>query len=95
MTTDLHWFKSSYSGNDGECVEVAMQWTKSSYSGSQGGECLEIAIPHATSAGTTLTTIHVRDSKALRSRTLRVAPATWAAFLPYAVAVGSGQPNPH
>ncbi|MEU6026672.1 DUF397 domain-containing protein [Streptomyces tauricus] len=95
MSTDLDWFKSSYSGGEGECVEVAMQWTKSSYSSGQGGECLEIAIPHATSASITPTTIHIRDSKAPRARTLRVAPATWAAFLPYAVAVGSGQPNPH
>ncbi|KAA0942871.1 DUF397 domain-containing protein [Streptomyces apricus] len=24
MTTDLHWFKSSHSGNDGECLEIAI-----------------------------------------------------------------------
>ena len=31
------WFKSSYSGSDGDsCVEVALTWRKSSYSGSQG-----------------------------------------------------------
>jgi hypothetical protein len=23
VTTDLHWFKSSYSGNGGQCIEVA------------------------------------------------------------------------
>ncbi|MDQ1037014.1 hypothetical protein QFZ75_003430 [Streptomyces sp. V3I8] len=24
MSTDLHWFKSSYSGNQGECLEIAL-----------------------------------------------------------------------
>ncbi|AZQ35561.1 DUF397 domain-containing protein [Streptomyces cyaneochromogenes] len=24
MSADLHWFKSSYSGDQGECVEVAL-----------------------------------------------------------------------
>ncbi|MEV7139339.1 DUF397 domain-containing protein [Streptomyces tauricus] len=25
MSTDLHWFKSSYSGNQGECLEIAIR----------------------------------------------------------------------
>ncbi|EFE76597.1 DUF397 domain-containing protein [Streptomyces filamentosus] len=34
MSTELHWFKSSYSGeNSGNCVEVALTWSKSTYSG--------------------------------------------------------------
>ncbi|MFE3383458.1 DUF397 domain-containing protein, partial [Streptomyces anulatus] len=42
MSTDLHWFKSSYSGSEGgNCVEVALTWSKSTYSGSQGGVCVE------------------------------------------------------
>lgn len=27
MSADLHWFKSSYSGDQGECVEVALTAT--------------------------------------------------------------------
>ncbi|MEV0258398.1 DUF397 domain-containing protein [Streptomyces sp. NPDC050732] len=75
MNTELMWFKSSYSGDQGgECVEVALVWTKSSYSGSQGGECLEMAA--------TPTTIHIRDSKLNPAGpTLHISPATWTAFL--------------
>ncbi|MER6130611.1 DUF397 domain-containing protein [Streptomyces sp. NPDC001815] len=64
MSTDLKWFKSSYSGD-------------------QGGECVEIAI--AETPLTPAATIHIRDSKALTAPaapTLKVAPATWSAFLP-------------
>ncbi|MEV0932070.1 DUF397 domain-containing protein [Streptomyces phaeochromogenes] len=86
MTSDLHWFKSSYSGNTGECVELAVQWFKSSYSGSQGGECLEIAITQTAPA--TPTTIHIRDSKTPTAPTLSVTPTTWSAFLPHASARG-------
>ncbi|MEV0557516.1 DUF397 domain-containing protein [Streptomyces sp. NPDC050597] len=81
MSTDLNWFKSSHSGGEGECLEVAMQWTKSSYSGSQGGECVEIAI-----AQTAPTTIHIRDSKTPAAPTLKVTPTAWSAFLPHASA---------
>ncbi|MEV7190887.1 DUF397 domain-containing protein [Streptomyces sp. NPDC093510] len=75
MNTELMWFKSSYSGDQGgECVEVALAWTKSSYSGSQGGECLEVAATPAT--------IHIRDSKLNPAGpTLQISPATWTAFL--------------
>ncbi|MEU7583613.1 DUF397 domain-containing protein [Streptomyces sp. NPDC041068] len=75
MNTELMWFKSSYSGDQGgECLEVALTWTKSSYSSGQGGECLEIA-PSPT-------TIHIRDSKLNPTGpTLQVTPATWTAFL--------------
>ncbi|TGA83994.1 DUF397 domain-containing protein [Streptomyces sp. MZ04] len=40
MSRDLDWFKSSYSGDQGECVEAALSWNKSSYSGGEG-ECVE------------------------------------------------------
>ncbi|WP_405871692.1 MULTISPECIES: DUF397 domain-containing protein [unclassified Streptomyces] len=75
MNTDLVWFKSSYSGSEGECVELALEWTKSSYSDGEG-ECLEIA--------PTSTTIHIRDSKNPKDHggaTLQVTPTTWSAFL--------------
>ena len=77
--TELGWFKSSYSTNEGgACLEVAYTWRKSSYSTNEGGECVEIATcPH---------TIHIRDSKNLLSPdadapTLAVAPVTWTSFL--------------
>lgn len=64
MSTDLGWFKSSYSGGEGECVEIAIAQT---------------ALAPATP-----TTIHIRDSKTPTAPTLKVAPTTWSAFLPYA-----------
>ncbi|MFH8609239.1 DUF397 domain-containing protein [Streptomyces sp. NPDC018029] len=74
MSTDLSWFKSSYSTDEGECLEVALTWTKSTYSGDQGNECVEVAA--------TPTTIHIRDSKLNPTGpTLRISPATWTAFL--------------
>ncbi|KUF20416.1 DUF397 domain-containing protein [Streptomyces silvensis] len=62
-TSELAWFKSSYSGSEGDsCVEVAM--------------CGAEAEP--------VTTVHIRDSKLLRSPQLAVAPETWRSFLAYA-----------
>ncbi|MGA5167606.1 MULTISPECIES: DUF397 domain-containing protein [Streptomyces] len=74
MSTNLDWFKSSYSGSQqGECVEVAFVWTKSTYSGDQGGACLEVAtFPH---------TVHVRDSKDVTRPALDLSPSAWSAFL--------------
>ena len=74
MSTEIAWFKSSYSGGEGgECLEAAYAWRKSSHSSGEGGECLEIAAcPH---------TIHVRDSKQPTGPSLSLSPTTWAAFL--------------
>ncbi|MFJ5078599.1 DUF397 domain-containing protein [Streptomyces sp. NPDC088553] len=73
-TTDLVWFKSSYSGGDGDnCVEVALAWHKSSYSSGGDGDCVEIA--------TCPSTIHVRDSKNPAGPQLALSPATWTEFL--------------
>lgn len=74
MTTGLHWFKASYSDEEGGlCLETAYAWKKSTYSGSEGGQCLEVA--------TTPHTIHIRDSKNPdEAPTLRLAPATWEVF---------------
>ncbi|MFJ3954220.1 DUF397 domain-containing protein [Streptomyces sp. Je 1-4] len=77
---ELAWFKSSYSGGDGDdCVEVALSWRKSSYSSSGDGDCVEIA--------TSPTTIHIRDSKDKAGPQLAVPAEAWAAFVGYAVAV--------
>ncbi|MFJ3585875.1 DUF397 domain-containing protein [Streptomyces sp. NPDC090127] len=74
MSTDLNWFKSSYSSDQGgNCVEVAVSWTKSSYSGDQGGNCVEVAACPDT--------VHVRDSKDTSLPSLAVAPGSWAVFV--------------
>jgi len=77
-TTELAWFKSSYSGGDGDsCVEVALSWHKSSRSGSEGDSCIEVAACP--------TTIHVRDSKDQQGGPqLAFTPGQWAAFVTYA-----------
>ncbi|MFD9630560.1 DUF397 domain-containing protein [Streptomyces violascens] len=79
-SSELTWFKSSYStGQGGECVEVALAWRKSSYSSGEGGECVEIA--------TCPSTIHIRDSKQTpgTAPTLAVPAAVWEAFLGFAI----------
>ncbi|MFD9204155.1 DUF397 domain-containing protein, partial [Streptomyces anthocyanicus] len=44
-TTELTWFKSSYSGSEGDdCVEVALAWHKSTYSSGSEGDCVEVAV---------------------------------------------------
>ncbi|MEV6730029.1 MULTISPECIES: DUF397 domain-containing protein [unclassified Streptomyces] len=76
MSTELAWFKSSYSGGSGgECVEVALAWSKSSYSGGDGGKCVEVA--ECASA------VHVRDSKDVTRPAFTVATTAWAAFTAY------------
>ncbi|WP_328881908.1 DUF397 domain-containing protein [Streptomyces sp. NBC_00299] len=73
-TSELAWFKSSYSGGSGDdCVEVALDWRKSSYSSASGDDCVEVATrPH---------TIHVRDSKNRRGPALTLSPTTWTEFI--------------
>ncbi|MGW5335593.1 DUF397 domain-containing protein [Streptomyces bauhiniae] len=75
-SSDLTWFKSSYStGDGGQCLEVALPWHKSSYSQGDGGQCVEVAACPAT--------IHVRDSKQnpTTAPTLSVPATAWQAFL--------------
>ena len=79
MTNELAWFKSSYSGTEGDnCVEVALEWRKSTYSGTAGDNCIEVAA--------TPRTIHVRDSKDTTLTPLGLHPSAWAAFVPFAAA---------
>ncbi|MET7411450.1 DUF397 domain-containing protein [Streptomyces rubiginosohelvolus] len=53
------------------------RWFKSSYSdSSNSNECVEVA--------TAPDAVHVRDSKNTRGPRLALAPAAWAAFVPYA-----------
>ncbi|AWZ09242.1 MULTISPECIES: DUF397 domain-containing protein [unclassified Streptomyces] len=73
-SSQLRWFKSSYSGSQGDsCVEVALSWHKSTYSGSQGDDCVEVAA--------CADSVHIRDSKVDASPELAVTPGSWAAFL--------------
>lgn len=76
-TTDLAWFKSSYSSGSGDdCVEVALPWRKSSYSSGGDGDCVEVAsCPDA---------VHVRDSKLRRGPQLALTSTAWTHFLAYA-----------
>ncbi|MFF2330910.1 MULTISPECIES: DUF397 domain-containing protein [unclassified Streptomyces] len=77
-TTDLAWFKSSYSGSQGDsCIEVALSWHKSTYSSPSGDSCVEVAACP--------TTVHVRDSKVEEGPQLALSPAAWTGFVAYAV----------
>lgn len=95
MNTELAWFKSSYSGSDGDnCVEVA--WAKSSYSGTEGDNCIEVAwakSSHSSGDGDNCVEVAaqphavlVRDSKDPHLGRLTLTPASWAAFTAHLVA---------
>ncbi|MFJ8943612.1 DUF397 domain-containing protein [Streptomyces sp. NPDC102395] len=76
-TSELAWFKSSYSSGSGDnCVEVTLSWRKSSYSSSASGDCVEVATPPGH--------VHVRDSKDKSGPQLALSPAAWADFVAYA-----------
>jgi len=76
-TTQLAWFKSSYSGSQGDdCVEVALTWIKSTYSSGSQGDCVEVATCPAT--------IHIRDSKNTPGPELTLSPTAWADFVKFA-----------
>jgi hypothetical protein len=76
-TPELAWFKSSYSGGDGDsCVEVALSWHKSSYSSGSGDDCVEVAACP--------TTVHVRDSKVTDGPRLALSPGSWTGFVAFA-----------
>lgn len=55
-------------------VEV---WRKSSYSGENGGDCVEMSIPHSGA-------IAVRDSKDPNGPRLMVSREAWQAFVDFA-----------
>ncbi|MEU3347684.1 DUF397 domain-containing protein [Streptomyces sp. NPDC006700] len=98
MSTDeLAWFKSSYSGTDGDdCVEVALAWFKSSYSSGTDGDCVEVALAwrkstySGDSSGDCVEvaacpgTVHVRDSKNTAGAQLALSPTSWSEFIGFA-----------
>jgi hypothetical protein len=76
----LEWRKSSYSGAQSDCVEVAdvvtlpgPEWRKSSFSG-QGGDCVEVA-------DGVIGLVPVRDSKDPDGPALLFAADAWASFV--------------
>ncbi|MFE8012387.1 DUF397 domain-containing protein [Streptomyces antibioticus] len=96
-TSELAWFKSSYSsGGDGDCVEVALNWYKSSYSSSGSGDCVEVAqnwykSSYSSGSGDDCVEvaalpahIHVRDSKDKSGPQLTLSPTAWAEFVTHA-----------
>lgn len=82
------WRKSSYSGSNGNCVEVAT-WRKSSYSGNNGN-CVEVADWRKASfsaqngacveAGTAGQAVAVRDSQDPDGPRLAFGASAWRAF---------------
>ena len=68
------WRTSSYSGQNGNCIEVAVvpTWQISTYSG-QNSDCVEVArnVPGV---------VAVRDSKDRGGPTLTFGPAAWEMF---------------
>jgi Domain of unknown function (DUF397) len=65
------WRTSSYTGTNGNCVQVG--WRKSSHSGSNGN-CVEVAWPEPVG-------VAVRDSKHTTGPRLAFATDEWRAFL--------------
>jgi len=75
-TTDLSltsWRKSTFSGGNSDCVEIAFgQWHKSSHSGGNS-DCVEVAHAH--------TAVGIRDSKNPGAGHLSVPRSAWVAFI--------------
>jgi hypothetical protein len=69
---DFTWRKSSYSGNESQCVEIGFTWQKSSYSGNNVN-CVEIG--HGREA------VGIRDTKDPAGGTLLLTTAAFHALL--------------
>ncbi|MGW1679057.1 DUF397 domain-containing protein [Saccharopolyspora sp. NPDC002376] len=88
MTADLvGWRKSSYSGVQGDCVEVG--WSKSSHSGPQGN-CVEVGWAKSSCSGAQADCVEValepevvgvRDSKDRGGAVLTFPRGQWVAFV--------------
>jgi len=83
----MMWRKSSYSTNNGDCVEVG--WRKSSYS-TDNGDCVEIGWRKSSYSATDNgcvevavgdPQVRVRDTKDRASGALTFAAPGWRAFL--------------
>lgn len=88
MSNEQPWRKSSYSGSEAECVEVAA-WRKASYSGSEAS-CVEVAAWRKASysgsqaecveVADTTDIVLVRDTTNRNGGTLAFTPDAWRAF---------------
>ncbi|MET3984093.1 DUF397 domain-containing protein [Streptomyces sp. PvR034] len=85
MTTEPRWYRSSYSNNGGNCVEVALDWHKSSYS-DNGGDCVEVGVGFPARGEA----VPVRDSKNLDGPVLGFSVDAFAAFVADVKARGAG-----
>lgn len=84
----IAWRKSTYSGSNGDCVEIA--WRKSSHSAGNG-DCVEVGwrkSTHSASSGNCVEVgwpepagVALRDSKHPTGPTLAFATPTWRGFL--------------
>ncbi|WP_106584686.1 DUF397 domain-containing protein [Murinocardiopsis flavida] len=73
MADERAWRKSSYSGVNGNCVEVSLaSWRTSSYSGTNAN-CVEVSDLPGSSA--------VRDSRHPQDAVLPFPSTEWAAFV--------------
>ncbi len=68
----VQWRKSSYSAQEGECVEIGA-WRKSSHSGPDGGNCVE--------AARVADIIAIRNSRNPHGPILRITPSDWHLIL--------------
>lgn len=81
--TGVRWQKASYSGNNGNCVEVGV-WRNSRYS-NNGGSCVEVTATTDTAdaahkSGEDVLYL-VRDSKDASGPKLAFTTAEWEAFI--------------
>lgn len=75
------WRTSTYSGNGGQCVEVATAWRTSSHSGGNGN-CVEIGADAEAQ-------VLVRDTKDRHGRVLEFATEPWQRFIAQVKAGGA------
>jgi hypothetical protein len=69
---EFTWRKSSFSGNQAQCVEIGFTWRKSSFSGNESN-CVEIG--HGRQA------VGIRDTKDPAGGTLLLTAAAFRALL--------------
>ncbi len=68
-------------GRDTEST-APLHWKKSSYSAGDGGECVEVALSHAS--------VHIRDSKDAEGTRLTVGCDQWTEFVRFALEDAGG-----
>lgn len=75
----MNWRKSSHSGSNGQCADIASEWRKTSYSHATGN-CGDVATGRRNSD----TVVYVADTTegvGFDRTVLEFTPGTWKAFL--------------